>query len=77
MCLLFALALLAGAISNAKYAADNNKLYDDEGCDSEGGYDRDVCEDLERVANAEATAAVSSQNASIVNQLHNMLSIYM
>ena len=75
MCLLFALALLAGAISNAKYAGDNNKLYDDYDCDSEGGYDQDVCEDLERVANAEATAAVSSQNASTVNQLHNMLSI--
>ena len=60
MCLLFALSLLAGAISNAKYAADNNKLYDHNGCDSQTRYDLDVCEDLERVADAEATAAVSS-----------------
>ena len=60
LCFLFGVALLAGAVSNAVYASDNQDLYDTGLC---GGYYSyiEVCEDLEMVYRAEAAAAVSSR----------------
>lgn len=55
--MLYTLCFLSAAISNAKYANDNNKLYDKYKCERAN---LDICNDLEKVSNAQATAAVSS-----------------
>ena len=60
MCVLFGLGLLAGAISNAAYASDNEDLYDKIGCYYYENYAMQICEDIERVYTSEAAAAVSS-----------------
>ena len=54
---LFGLSLLAGAISNSVYAADNLDLYYDLDCDYY--YEVEFCEDLDRVFSSEVSAAVS------------------
>ena len=62
---LFGLALLAGAISNSVYSADNKHLYYDLHCDHY--FELKLCEDLERVYSSEASAAVSSRIANNLN----------
>lgn len=57
LCALFGLGLLAGAISNAVYASDNEDLYDKIGCYYYDNYAVEICEDLERVYTSEAAAA--------------------
>ena len=75
LCVLFGMALLAGAVSNAVYAADNQDLYNTGSC---GGYYsyREVCEDLEVVYHAEAAAAVSSRTCTMQLVSFCMLTVY-
>ena len=68
LCLIFGIALLAGAIANSKYSSDNLDLYDDSQCIRYEGSDyynsvvEDICDDLETVYITEAAAAVSLRN---------------
>ena len=68
LCLIFGLALLAGAIVNGHYGSDNYDIYDDSICPGyENDYDdydsliEDVCDDLAVLFVAEYAAAVSSK----------------
>lgn len=65
LCLIFGLALLAGAIVNAHYASDNFDTYDDSRCaeyDEYNDYDtlvEEICNDIEALFVTEYAAAVS------------------
>ena len=66
LCLLFGIALLAGAITNSMYGSDNLDRYDNSGCiDYDGGYGEydtvieKLCDDFETPYITESAAAVS------------------
>ena len=58
LCVLFGLALLAGAVANSVYTADNQDLYNNNSICSYYS-DLEVCDDLERLYISEGAAAVS------------------
>ena len=66
LCVIFGLALLAGAVSNAVFASDNLDYYDDIFCGSLD-LDRDICNDLERLYISEAAAAVSFKSSYVAS----------
>ena len=70
LCLIFGLALLAGAIVNAHYSSDNLDVYDDSDCSEYDGDNnnynnnfnsvvKEICGDLETLFITEGAAAVS------------------
>ena len=62
---LFAVSLLAGGAANAAYSSDNDDVYDDneENCNNPQltriREIEDICDDIPRVRDSEAAAAVS------------------
>ena len=58
-CILFALALLAGGIANAIYATDNSELRRDTCFFDFNFVEDELCENLERVRDAEIASVVS------------------
>ena len=63
-CILFAIALLAGGIANAVFAADNSELWTD-ACFFTFRDEDEICRSLARVRDAEIASVVSESVAYI------------
>ena len=65
-CIFFTLALLAGAVTNAVYATDNEQLHSDICSPIIFDYDGadKFCKHLQRVTDSEIASAVSHREAS-------------
>ena len=81
LCLIFGLALLAGAIVNTHYASDNFDVYDDINCaDYDNDYNdynsivKEVCNDIETLFVAEYAAAVSLNIRTCIQWLYYVYS---